>query len=65
MTVPDVQGETRSDATSALKAKGFTVNAVTWDGTGKPADQVVDQSPKAGDKAEAKSSVVIFVSSGK
>ena len=65
VTVPDVQGETRSDATSALKAKGFTVNAVTWDGTGKPADQVVDQSPKAGDKAEAKSSVVIFVSSGK
>ena len=34
-------------------------------GTGKPADVVVGQSPKAGEQVPAGSSVVIFVSSGK
>jgi len=62
--VPNVQGETKSSATSSLKAKGFVVTTVTWDGTGKPADQVVDQSPKAGAQTSPQSTVIVFVSSG-
>ena len=63
--IPNVQGETLSNAKSSLTAKGFIVTTVTWDGTDKPADQVVNQSPQAGASAPAKSSVIVFVSSGK
>ena len=62
--VPDVLGQTKSDATATLQNAGFVVSSVTWNGTGKPAEQVVDQAPKSGDKAAAKSTVVVFVSSG-
>ena len=63
--VPDVLGQTKSAATATLKNAGFTASSVTWNGTGKPAEQVVDQAPKVGDKAATKSTVVVFVSSGK
>ena len=65
VTVPDLSGQSQTSAESALTALGLVPATVSWDGTGKPADTVVGQSPKAGEQVAAGSSVVVFVSSGK
>jgi len=65
VTVPDLGGQSQTSAESALTALGLVPATVSWDGTGKPADTVVGQSPKAGEQVAAGSSVVVFVSSGK
>jgi beta-lactam-binding protein with PASTA domain len=65
VTVPDLSGQSKANAESALTALGLVPATVSWDGTGKPADSVVSQSPKAGEQVANGSSVVVFVSSGK
>lgn len=65
VTVPDLSGQTSANAKSALTALGLVPAEVPWDTTGKPAEQVVGQSPAAGAQVAAGSTVVVFVSSGK
>jgi beta-lactam-binding protein with PASTA domain len=65
VTVPDLSGQSLTNAQSAVTSLGLVPATVSWDGTGKPADTIAGQSPKAGEAVAAGSSVVIFVSSGK
>jgi beta-lactam-binding protein with PASTA domain len=65
VTVPDLSGQSSTSAESALRTLGLVPATVSWDSTGKPADSVVGQSPKAGEQVASGGSVVIFVSSGK
>ena len=61
--VPAVTGYSKDIATQLLKAEGFAVVVSTQD-SDKPAGEVVDQNPKAGDEADNGSSVTIIVSTG-
>jgi serine/threonine-protein kinase len=62
--VPDVVGNTLADATTALEAAGLAVSGVKTDGSGKPADEVLYQTPGAGQTVPKGSQVVLVVSSG-
>ena len=61
MTVPDVTTTTVTQATSALKAKGFTVT-VTPVKNSKPNGTVFKQTPVGGTKAKSGSTVKLSVS---
>jgi beta-lactam-binding protein with PASTA domain len=64
-TVPDVTGDSPSDAEAALQQAGFNpVLAGTVDST-EPAGTVARTSPAAGSQASQGSTVRIFVSNGK
>ncbi len=62
--LPDVVGETLKDATSTLEAAGLTVSSLKIDGSGKPADEVLYQTPDAGATVATGSQVVLIISSG-
>ena len=64
--VPDVIGDSLSDAKSTLKAEGFVVGTVTYDDTSKEEEgTVLSTDPKNGEKAPKGSAVNLVVSSGK
>jgi hypothetical protein len=61
-TVPDVRGDTYADATSALHAKGFAATERLVDPrAGQPAGRVVSQSPGAGNRVHAGSTITLVV----
>ena len=64
--VPNVIGDSLSDAKSTLKAEGFVVGTVTYDDTSKEEEgTVLSTDPKNGEKAPKGSAVNLVVSSGK
>ena len=65
VSVPDLVGQTSTNAIATLGGLGLTYSTVLWDGTGAAADSVVAQSPKASEQMAPGGSVVVFVSSGK
>ncbi len=58
--VPKLDGMSVDDATHALQNKGFTLGTV-WSKYSEGTGLVVEQSPKAGDKAKAGTAVDIWV----
>jgi len=62
--VPKVTGKSLSEATTLLKDVGFDVTSFEADGSGKPADTVLYQTPAAGETAPLGSVVALIVSSG-
>lgn len=62
--VPDVVGKTLAEAQNTLNGAGFESLPVSVNGTGKPQNEVVAQTPSADEQVPAGSSVVIFYSSG-
>ena len=62
VSVPDVTGETESDATSALQAAGFTVNSQTAESDSVEKGYVIKQSTTG--TAEKGATITITVSSG-
>ena len=65
VTVPNLVGQTSTNAIATLGGLGLTYSTVLWDGTGSAAETVVSQSPKASEQVASGGSVVVFVSSGK
>lgn len=65
VTVPDLVGQTSTNAIATLGGLGLTYSTVLWDGTGSAAQTVVSQSPPASDLVASHGSVVVFVSSGR
>lgn len=63
--VPDLTGKTLAEAQAALNAASLGALPVPIDGTGKPANQIVAQSPEAGVEVAPGSTVVVFYASGK
>jgi eukaryotic-like serine/threonine-protein kinase len=63
-TVPDVVGQTRDAATSALRQAGFEVEVVTEASDDVEQGLVISQDPAAEAQAEVGSTVTITVSSG-
>ena len=62
--VPDVVGQTVTDATNTLSSAGFKVKVNNQPNDSVPANQVYEQTPKGGGSAEKGSTVEIKVSSG-
>jgi serine/threonine-protein kinase len=62
--VPDVKGQSQTNAENTLKAKGFQVNELTDPNSTKPAGTVVKQSPDPGKEVTVGSTVTIYVSPG-
>lgn len=62
--VPNVVGKTLANATAILQDVGLKVTSLKSDGSGKPANEVLYQTPAAGDSAPLGSQVVVIVSSG-
>jgi serine/threonine-protein kinase len=62
--VPDVVGESLADAQKALAAAGLKTASEKLDGSGKPADEVLFQTPAAGATVIKGSDVIVIVSSG-
>ncbi|MCV2392863.1 transglycosylase domain-containing protein [Actinotalea sp. M2MS4P-6] len=62
--VPDVVGDTKADATAALKAAGFAVTVVEDSDDTVPAGSVISTDPAGGTQAEAGATVTITVSTG-
>jgi beta-lactam-binding protein with PASTA domain len=60
--VPDVVGETQEDAERILAEAGFNVNVVQSSDTRRPRGEVIQQSPPAGEEADAGDTVTIVVS---
>jgi beta-lactam-binding protein with PASTA domain len=64
ITIPDVVGLTIAEAQQTIEDAGLTAVPVAGVAAGKPANEVVAQSPQAGTKVAEGSSVVLFYSSG-
>lgn len=64
LAVPDVKGKSEADATSALQSAGFAVQTVSQPSADVPSGSVIGQSPGAGSKAPAGSTVFIAVLTG-
>ncbi len=63
--IPNVQGQTLSNASNILKSDGFAVGQVTNTPSATvPSGQVISQSPQPGQQAVAGSTVKLTVSSG-
>lgn len=62
-TVPDVLGQSQSDATSTLESAGFTVSVTKSEDSSKETGVVLKQSVDAGKSVEAGSSITITVNS--
>lgn len=62
--IPDVVGLTIAEAQQTIEDAGLTAVPVAGVAAGKPANEVVAQSPQAGTKVAEGSSVVLFYSSG-
>jgi beta-lactam-binding protein with PASTA domain len=65
VSVPDLVGQTSTNAIAMLGGVGLTYSTVPWDGTGSAAETVVAQSPKGSELTAPGGSVVVFVASGK
>lgn len=66
VSVPDVTGDTLSNATAKITAVGLTVGEQTYkDDTGKPKDTVISTDPLNGVKLSKGSTVNLVLSSGK
>ena len=65
LNVPNVTGQTLSQATAVLKNAGFKVTTVAQDDTSNPANSVISTSPAAGTSAKKGDTITIFYSSGK
>jgi eukaryotic-like serine/threonine-protein kinase len=63
--VPDVVGQSRTNATSALQAAGFRVNATEEFHDSVAAGSVISQSPEGGVSLDAGATVTIRVSKGR
>lgn len=63
LPVPDVQGRTQDDATSALLAVGFRTTVTTVFSDSVPAGRVLDQSPSQG-TAPRDAAIALVVSKG-
>jgi eukaryotic-like serine/threonine-protein kinase len=61
--VPDVTGQSQSDATSALDSAGFKVSATTQTSTATTAGNVISQDPGAGTSEPLGTTVTIVVAS--
>ncbi len=61
--VPDVTGQSQSDATSALDSAGFKVSATTQTSTATTAGNVISQDPGAGTTEPLGTTVTIVVAS--
>jgi serine/threonine-protein kinase len=59
--VPDVEGEERGDAVRTLEDAGFEVEVEAEESSGEEEGSVIAQKPRAGENAEAGSSVEITV----
>lgn len=66
-TIPDVSGQTREAATTALEARGFTVNAVPTaeNHASIKKDLVIKTDPGAGATVSTDTAITLFVSTGK
>jgi len=64
VVVPDVTGQSQSDAVAALKQKGLYAIFQEKDST-EPQGTVISQSPGAGQKIGQGSNITLFVSNGK
>ncbi|HEY3374790.1 MAG TPA: PASTA domain-containing protein [Candidatus Aquicultor sp.] len=64
VAVPDVTGQTETDAATSLQAAGFTVKTVQAFSDTVPTGSVISQSPIAGASANPGSMVTITVSEG-
>ena len=64
VVVPDVTGQSQSDAVAALKQKGLYAVFQEKDST-EPQGTVISQSPAAGQKIGQGSNITLFVSNGK
>ncbi len=64
VNVPDVVGMSLADAKTELANAGLKATSYTSDGSGKPADEVLYQTPAGGESAPQDSQVVLVVSSG-
>jgi len=64
VVVPDVTGQSQSDAVAALKQKGLYAVFQEKDST-EPQGTVISQSPGAGQKIGQGSNITLFVSNGK
>jgi len=64
VVVPDVTGQSQSDAVAALKQKGLYAIFQEKDST-EPQGTVISQSPAAGQKIGQGSNITLFVSNGK
>jgi len=64
VSVPDVVGLTLAEAQQTVSDAGLEAVPVPATGTGKPANQVVAQTPEGGDKAQKGSGIVLYYSTG-
>ena len=64
VSVPNVVGDSQSDATSALKSDGFSVNVVQSSSSSVEKGYVISSNPSAGTSADKGSTVTITVSTG-
>ena len=64
VSVPDVVGVTLAEAQQTVSDAGLDAVPVPATGTGKPANEVVAQSPDSGTKVQKGSDVVLYYSAG-
>jgi serine/threonine-protein kinase len=63
--VPDVRGQTVTQAKQLLKQAGFTnVSTQSLDGSGSGNGRVVDQSPPAGSTVDSDQQITLLVTKG-
>ncbi len=64
VTLPNLEGQSTSNAVAGLAALGLSSTRVTQNGTGQPAGTIAAQAPSAGQLVAPGATVVLFVSSG-
>jgi serine/threonine-protein kinase len=64
VSVPNVVGDSQSDATSALKSEGFSVSVIQSSSSSVEKGYVISSNPSAGTSADKGSTVTITVSTG-
>lgn len=62
--VPDVVGLTLAEAQQVITDAGFEAIAVPAIGSGKPANEVVAQTPEAGEEVKTGSTIALYYSAG-
>lgn len=62
--VPDVVGRPIAEAQPAIAGAGFNSEPVAVNGSGRPQNEIVAQSPRAGERVSPGSTIFIFYSSG-
>jgi eukaryotic-like serine/threonine-protein kinase len=62
--IPDVVGQSRQAAESAIRDAGFEVGEVTEEHSDEPENTVISQSPEGGEEAEPETEVDLVISLG-